>query len=66
MECWCSGLSGASQEHYGWRCMSLASSAPLPLPLIHRRRYALLCDWAEGKIEETLTFYRLPQEHHMH
>jgi putative transposase len=29
-------------------------------------RYAKLCDWAEGNIEETLTFYRLPQEHHKH
>jgi len=29
-------------------------------------RYTKLCDWAEGNIEETLTFYRLPQEHHKH
>ncbi len=29
-------------------------------------RYAKLCDWAEANIEETLTFYRLPQEHHKH
>jgi putative transposase len=29
-------------------------------------RYPKLCDWAEGNIEETLTFYRLPQEHHKH
>jgi putative transposase len=29
-------------------------------------RYPRLCDWAEGNIEETLTFYRLPQEHHKH
>jgi putative transposase len=29
-------------------------------------RYGKLCDWAESNIEETLTFYRLPQEHHKH
>lgn len=29
-------------------------------------RYPKLCDWAENNIEETLTFYRLPQEHHKH
>lgn len=29
-------------------------------------RYAKLCDWAESNIEETLTFYRLPQQHHKH
>ena len=23
-----------------------------------------LCDWVEGNIEETLTFYRLPRQHH--
>ena len=27
-------------------------------------RYAKLCDWVEHNIEETLTFYRLPQQHH--
>lgn len=29
-------------------------------------RYAKLCDWAESNIEETLTFYRLPPQHHKH
>jgi len=29
-------------------------------------RYAKLCDWAEAMIAETLTFYRLPQQHHKH
>jgi putative transposase len=29
-------------------------------------RYPKLCDWAEANIEETLTFYGLPQEHHKH
>lgn len=29
-------------------------------------RYAKLCDWVEANIEETLTFYRLPREHHKH
>lgn len=29
-------------------------------------RYPKLCDWAEHNIEETLTFYRLPQQHHKH
>lgn len=27
-------------------------------------RYPKLCDWAENNIEETLTFYRLPRQHH--
>jgi putative transposase len=27
-------------------------------------RYPKLCDWAEANIEETLTFYRLPRQHH--
>jgi len=29
-------------------------------------RYAKLCDWVEENIEETLSFYRLPYEHHKH
>ncbi len=29
-------------------------------------RYGKLCDWVEHNIEETLTFYRLPQGHHKH
>jgi putative transposase len=29
-------------------------------------RYPKLCNWVEGNIEETLTFYRLPQQHHKH
>lgn len=29
-------------------------------------RYAKLCDWVESNIEETLTFYRLPAQHHKH
>jgi putative transposase len=29
-------------------------------------RYGKLCNWAEENIEETLTFYRLPQQHHKH
>ena len=29
-------------------------------------RYSKLCDWVEENIEETLTFYRLPAEHHKH
>lgn len=29
-------------------------------------RYTQLCNWAEANIEETLTFYRLPQQHHKH
>ncbi len=27
-------------------------------------RYAKLCDWVENNIDETLTFYRLPRQHH--
>jgi len=29
-------------------------------------KYRKLCDWVEGNIEETLTFYLLPQQHHKH
>jgi len=29
-------------------------------------KYAKLCDWVEENIEETLTFYRLPLQHHKH
>lgn len=29
-------------------------------------RYPKLCDWVEANIEQTLTFYRLPQAHHKH
>jgi putative transposase len=28
------------------------------------KRYAKLCAWAEENIEETLSFYRLPRQHH--
>lgn len=29
-------------------------------------KYAKLCDWVEQNIDETLTYYRLPPEHHKH
>jgi len=29
-------------------------------------KYRKLCDWAEANIEETLTFLRLPRQHHKH
>jgi putative transposase len=29
-------------------------------------KYPKLCDWVEATIEETLTFYRLPRQHHKH
>ncbi len=29
-------------------------------------KYPKLCAWAEDNIEETLTFYKLPQQHHKH
>jgi putative transposase len=29
-------------------------------------KYPKLCHWVEGSIGETLTFYRLPREHHKH
>lgn len=29
-------------------------------------RYPKLCEWVESNIEETLTFYRLPRQHHKH
>jgi len=30
------------------------------------QRYQRLCDWVEGNIEQTFSFYRLPQQHHKH
>jgi len=29
-------------------------------------KYPKFCEWVEGNIEETFTFYRLPKEHHKH
>ena len=29
-------------------------------------KHSRLCDWVEENIEETLTYYRLPQQHHKH
>ena len=29
-------------------------------------KYAKLCDWLEGNIEQTLTFLSLPRQHHKH
>ena len=29
-------------------------------------KYPKLCDWVEDNIEETLSFYRLPRQHHKH
>jgi putative transposase len=29
-------------------------------------KYPKLCDWVEANIEQTLTFYRLPRQHHKH
>ena len=29
-------------------------------------KHPKLCDWVEENIEETLTYYRLPQQHHKH
>jgi putative transposase len=29
-------------------------------------RYPRLCDWVEANIEQTFSFYRLPQQHHKH
>lgn len=29
-------------------------------------KYSKLCEWVEDNIEETLTYYRLPRQHHKH
>jgi putative transposase len=29
-------------------------------------RYPRLCDWVEANIEQTFSFYQLPQQHHKH
>jgi putative transposase len=31
-----------------------------------QKTYSKLCDWVEENIEETLTYYRLPHQHHKH
>jgi putative transposase len=31
-----------------------------------QKKYPKLCNWVEETIEETLSFYRLPREHHKH
>ena len=31
-----------------------------------QERYPKLCEWVESNMEETLSFYRLPREHHKH
>ena len=31
-----------------------------------QQKYPRLCDWVENNIEETLSFYRLPRQHHKH
>ncbi len=31
-----------------------------------QQNYPRLCDWVENNIEETLSFYRLPRQHHKH
>lgn len=31
-----------------------------------QKKYSKLCDWVENNIEETLTFYNHPREHHRH
>jgi transposase-like protein len=31
-----------------------------------QQKYPKLCAWVEENIEETLTFYRSPREHHKH
>lgn len=31
-----------------------------------QQKYPKLCDWVEENIEETLTYYRLPLQHHKH
>ena len=31
-----------------------------------QKKYPKLCDWVEENIEETLTYYRLPIQHHKH
>src|SRR5215467_9176198 len=31
-----------------------------------QQKYPKLCDWVEGNIEETLSFYKLPLPHHKH
>ena len=31
-----------------------------------QEKYPKLCAWVEDNIEQTLTFYRLPREHHKH
>ena len=54
-------------------CAGSTTAARSPRPTRSRRlarqvgaRYPRLVAWVEEKIEETLTFYRLPRQHHKH
>ena len=64
------GLAGVelvvSDDHPGLR-RGIAEVLPEAAWLARwQATYPGLCDWAEENIAETLTFYRLPREHHKH
>jgi transposase-like protein len=51
---------------YDWRNAEEARRDLGAWLLRWQEKYPRLCVWVEENIEETLTFYRLPREHHKH
>jgi putative transposase len=51
---------------YDRRCLKEAKQDLAAWLSKWQKRYPKLCEWVEENIEETLTFYRLPIQHHKH
>jgi len=57
-----------AQLRWVYDCHDLASARRVLSEWLVRwsAKYAKLCEWVEGNIEETLTYHRLPRAHHKH
>lgn len=51
---------------YDRRCLEEAKRDLVAWLTKWQARYPKLCDWVEENIDETLTYYRLPLQHHKH
>jgi putative transposase len=51
---------------YDRRCLDEARRDLVARLTKWQKTYPKLCDWVEENIEETLTYYRLPHQHHKH
>ena len=51
---------------YDWRDLAEARRDLAAWLKKWQQKYPRLCDWVENNIEETLSFYRLPRQHHTH